>query len=248
MARLADDKDPRTAYQPASEAAAMKGQPALPSVGSRLARLAGIGVAILSLVAAFLYLGASRPSFAAGPNTPRATDSVAGPTPGQLWQRIEALRQANSFMLGSHAGQLGSRTVDWYTMDFANQPVNDAIRRSGGITKVTTYPAQSLMVKVNYTREKKLTGITAMLKVPNYDAGDRNWLMASYSPSGQVRAFGKVGACIGCHAMVASADFNFAPPPAQLLSPPIWKAFFPNDTMSSAYLELLKEHPAAVVR
>ena len=41
--------------------------------------------------------------------------------------------------------------------------------------------------------------------------------------------------------MVASADFNFAPPPAQLLSPPIWKAFFPNDTMSSAYLELLKD-------
>ena len=151
----------------------MRGQSAPPSGGSRLARLAGIGVAILSLVAAFLYLGASRESFAAGPNTPGATDSVVGPTPRQLWRRIEALRQANSFMLGSHAGQLGSRTVDWYTMDFANQPVNEAIRRSGGITKVTTYPAQSLMVKVNYTREKKLTGITAMLKVPNYDAGDR---------------------------------------------------------------------------
>jgi hypothetical protein len=248
MAPSAANEDPRTVYHPLSEAAPKRRQPSLRNVGSKLARLAGIGVSIVSVVAAFLYLGASRESFAARPNTAGATDTVVGPTPSQLWQQIEALRQANALMVGSHPGQLGSRTVDWYTMDFANQPVNETIRRGGGITKVTKYPAQSLMVKVNYTKEKKLTGITAMLKVPNYDAADRNWLMASYSPSGQVRAYGKVGACIGCHALVTTADFNFAPPPEQLLSPPIWKAFFPNDTMSTAYLELLKEHPTAVVR
>lgn len=104
------------------------------------------------------------------------------------------------------------------------------------------------MVKANYTKQKKLTGVTAMLKLPNYDAADRNWLMAAYSPSGKVVAFGKVPACIACHNMVRSADFNFAPPPDQLLPVSIWKAFFPKQTVSAAYIDLLKEHPAAIVK
>jgi hypothetical protein len=31
------------------------------------------------------------------------------------------------------------------------------------------------MVKVNYTKDRKLTGITAMLKVTGYDPADRDW-------------------------------------------------------------------------
>jgi hypothetical protein len=219
------------------------------SAGGTLARLAGIGVWILGLVAAFPYSGGWRVSFATRPNTEGATEAaVAVPTPSLLWKRIEALRKVNAIMAGSHPFQLGSRTVDWYTIDFANRPVNETIHRAGGITKASRYPAGSLMVKANYTKEKKLTGVTAMLKLPNYDAADRNWLMAAYSPSGKVMAFGKVSACIACHNLVRSADFNFAPPPEQLLPVSIWKAFFPKQTVSAAYMDLLKEHPAAIVK
>ena len=116
------------------------------------------------------------------------------------------------------------------------------------IEKVTQYPPNSLMVKVNYTKNRKLTGITAMLKVPGYDPADRNWLMAAYSPSGKKIAYGKVPACIACHNFVRAADFNFAPPPDQLLPVPVWKAFFPKDTISPAYAELLNKHPDAIVK
>jgi hypothetical protein len=72
--------------------------------------------------------------------------------------------------------------------------------------------------------------------------------MAAYSPSGKNISYGKVAPCIGCHNFVRSADFVFAPPPDQLLPVSIWKAFFPKDTMSAAYLELLKTHPDAIVK
>jgi len=87
------------------------------------------------------------------PIQPSNPDGVPIPTPMDLWKQIETLRKTNSFMAQSHpisAGlsfqgmshpfQLGSRTVDWYTIDFANKPVNDAINAAGKIMKVTRYP------------------------------------------------------------------------------------------------------------
>ncbi|MGA7328293.1 MAG: hypothetical protein WBX25_28340, partial [Rhodomicrobium sp.] len=138
----------------------------------------------------------------AGPIQPANPGGVPIPTPTDLWRQIEILRKTNSFMTQSdafhmgqsHSFQLGSRTIDWYTTDFANEPVNDAINKAGKITKVTQYPPNSLMVKVNYTKDRKLTGITAMLKVAGYDAADRDWVMAAYSPSGKVISYGKVPA------------------------------------------------------
>jgi hypothetical protein len=218
------------------------------------------GVIGLSAAGSTIATGAGTQD-GAGPIQASNPGGVPIPAPMDLWKQIETLRKTNAFMAQSHPipaqlpfggmshpFQLGSRTVDWYTIDFANKPVNDAINAAGKIVKVTRYPSGSLMVKVNYTKDKKLTGITAMLKVAGYDAADRNWLMAAYSPTGKVLSYGKVFACIACHNLVRSADFNFAPPPDQLLPVPIWNAFFPKQTVSPDYLKLLKEHPEAIVK
>jgi len=177
-----------------------------------------------------------------------ACAGVAVPSPQALWKEIQGLQKAHAIMPESTPYQVGSRTVDPYTTDLANAAAIRSIQRSGGIAKVTRYENGSLVVKENYNSHKQLVGVTAMLKLRGYDAGDRNWVMAAYKPSGANVAFGKVGTCIACHVLVRQQDFVFAPPPAQLLPVSTWKAFFPKQEMNPAYLALLKKYPNRVVR
>ncbi|MGE4270972.1 MAG: cytochrome P460 family protein [Acidithiobacillus sp.] len=144
--------------------------------------------------------------------------------------------------------QVGSRTVDAFTTDLANPAAVQSIAQAGDIIHVSRYADHSLLVKENYGMDKQLTGVTAMLKLSGYDAGDRNWVMAAYKPDGTVVAFGKIGSCIACHTMVRQQDFVFAPPTQQLLPVGTWKAFFPKQEMNPAYVALLKEHPEVVVK
>lgn len=174
--------------------------------------------------------------------------AAPAPTAPQLWHQIETLRKTHAIMAGTKPYQPGSRTVDAYTIDLANQSANGAIRTAGGIVKTTRYPNGALVVKENFNLHKKLTGVTAMLKLNGYDKGDRNWIMAAYSPAGKVVAYGKVPACIACHTMVRKQDFVFAPPPTQLISAAVWKGFFPAQTISPAYAKLLRQHPEAIVK
>ena len=170
------------------------------------------------------------------------------PRPMALWQKVQALRRAHALMLESTAYQPSSRRLDAYTVDLAKPLANEAIRRAGGIAKVRRYPDGALLVKENFNVHRRATGVTAMLKLPGYDPADRNWVMAAYIPAGKVIDYGKVPACIACHTMVSKQDFVFAPPTKQLLSVAIWKAFFPKQTIAPAYAQLLRWHPAAVVR
>lgn len=179
---------------------------------------------------------------------PTLSAAAQPPTPSALWQDIQALEKNHAIMVGSQPDQLGSRTVDVYTTDLANAAENDAVTRAGSIQKVQRYPNGALVVKENYDAHKKLTGVTAMLKLDNYDKADRNWVMAAYKPDGQVVSYGKVQACIACHAMVTQQDFVFAPPPAQLLPVTVWKVFFPTQHMSPQYITLLQQHPEAIVK
>ncbi len=179
---------------------------------------------------------------------PALASAAQAPTSAVLWHDVQALEKSHALMLDSKPYQLGSRTVDVYTTDLANAAENDAVRKAGSIENVKRYPNGALVVKENYDAQKKLTGVTAMLKLDGYDQADRNWVMAAYKPDGQVVAYGKVQACIACHAMVTQQDFVFAPPPAQLLPVAVWKAFFPKQQMSPQYVKLLDQHPEGIVK
>ncbi|WP_211477299.1 cytochrome P460 family protein [Acidiphilium multivorum] len=176
------------------------------------------------------------------------TQPVAAPKPAQLWQQITALEKAKSIMPGSHALQPGSRLVDFYTTDLSNKVATEKIKLAGSIVDVTKYPDGSLLVKNNYKKNHELGSITAMLKMTGYDKANRNWVMAAYSPTGKVIAYGKVASCDACHAFVAKSDFVFAPPPTQLLKVSIWKAFFPKQKISPTYVALLAKYPNAIIK
>ncbi|MBS3025415.1 cytochrome P460 family protein [Acidiphilium multivorum] len=151
-------------------------------------------------------------------------------------------------MPGSHALQPGSRLVDFYTTDLSNKVATEKIKLAGSIVDVTKYPDGSLLVKNNYKKNHELGSITAMLKMTGYDKANRNWVMAAYSPTGKVIAYGKVASCDACHAFVAKSDFVFAPPPTQLLKVSIWKAFFPKQKISPTYVALLAKYPNAIIK
>lgn len=180
--------------------------------------------------------------------TPALSFAAEPPSPAALWHDIQILQKSHALMLESKPYQPGSRTVDVYTTDLANSVENDAVRKAGSIEKVKRYPSGALVVKENYNANRKLTGVTAMLKLDGYDKADRDWVMAAYKPNGQIVSYGKVQACISCHTMAMQQDFVFAPPPEQLLSVAVWKAFFPKQQIAPQYAQLLKQHPEAIVK
>lgn len=177
-----------------------------------------------------------------------ASAPVTPPSSAALWPRIQALQRTHAGMLDTNAYQTGSRTVDTYTTDLANLPANEAIRKAGGIVQARHYPNGALVIKENFNARRVPTGVTAMLKLTGYDRADRDWVMAAYTPTGKVVAYGKIASCIACHAIVTKQDFVFAPPPRQLLPISLWKAFFPKQKIAPTYAQLLRSHAPAVVR
>ncbi len=174
--------------------------------------------------------------------------SATPPSPQALWQRIAHLmHEPRSILPGSRIDQPGSRAVDAYTIDRADPASRRAILHAGGIARLHRYPPGALLIKENFSRPGRMTGVTAILKIPGYDASDRNWLMASYVPNGHVLAYGKVATCIGCHALVRRQDFVYAPPPTQLLPVAFIEAFFPGQKVTAIYRKLIATHPANVV-
>lgn len=67
--------------------------------------------------------------------------------------------------------------------------------------------ASSIIVKENYTSEKKLAALTVMYKIKGFNPSAGDWFWAKYGPYGDVLASGKVEACINCHRGNRANDF-----------------------------------------
>lgn len=78
--------------------------------------------------------------------------------------------------------------------------------------KMATMPNGAIVVKENYTADKKLDAITVMYKSKGYNASGGDWFWLKYGPDGKIMKEGKVGGCIGCHASVMSNDWLFTGP------------------------------------
>lgn len=65
----------------------------------------------------------------------------------------------------------------------------------------------SIVVKENYTPDKKLAALTVIYKIKDYNPSAGDWFWAKYEPYGKVLASGKVEACINCHAGNKANDF-----------------------------------------
>ncbi len=167
-----------------------------------------------------------------------AAGADKAPGPAVLFKQVQALEHGGALLPGSHLWMHGARMADYYTIDRANAIAVKAAAH--GVARVTRFPAGSLYIKENFDIHKVLKTVTAMLKVPGYDAADRDWVMAAYKPDGHVIAYGRVQSCISCHAFAASTDFTFAPGtrlPIATVQP-----FFPGQPISPAYRAALARH------
>lgn len=77
------------------------------------------------------------------------------------------------------------------------------------VNKRGMFPDGSLLIKENYTDERKLFLITIMYKMKGFNPAGHNWYWVKYKPDGEVRLGGKVDACINCHLRVAGNDYVF---------------------------------------
>lgn len=85
---------------------------------------------------------------------------------------------------------------------YVNQPAFRAITGN-----VQNLPHGSLIVKENYTPERKMAAITVMDKVKGFNPEGNDWFWAKYSPDGQVQSSGKVDSCIKCHGRKKENDY-----------------------------------------
>ncbi len=173
---------------------------------------------------------------------------ATSPGSPSLWKSVQGVVKSKLLLPGSRRFQPGSRNADYYTIDGVNTTVFRYVRKQRSVVHCSHFPVGSVLIKENYNKQHKLVNITAMMKSPGYDAADHNWVMANYSPSGKVIAFGKIQACIDCHAIAAKTDFVFAPPPANLLSASTIHAFFPGKRITAPYQRLLKQNARSVLR
>ena len=68
-------------------------------------------------------------------------------------------------------------------------------------------PDGSIIVKENFTADKKLSGVTVMAKVAGYNPDDGDWFWAKYDPKGKIDVEGRVKECYECHAGVKDNDY-----------------------------------------
>ncbi|NIQ93535.1 MAG: cytochrome P460 family protein [Desulfuromonadales bacterium] len=74
------------------------------------------------------------------------------------------------------------------------------------------FPNGAMIVKENYSPEKKLAAITVMYRVEGYDSSAGDWFWLKYQPDGTVQKEGKVAGCINCHKSVKNNDWVFTGP------------------------------------
>lgn len=70
----------------------------------------------------------------------------------------------------------------------------------------------AIIIKENYSPEKKLGSITVMYRVKGYNAEAGDWFWAKYKPDGTVDADGKVAGCINCHNVKIENDWVYTGP------------------------------------
>ncbi|MEW6109566.1 MAG: cytochrome P460 family protein [Nitrospirota bacterium] len=67
----------------------------------------------------------------------------------------------------------------------------------------------AIIVKENYTSDRKFSALTVMYKIKGYNPGAGDWFWVKYAPDGKAEASGKVKGCIDCHAVNKENDYIF---------------------------------------
>jgi hypothetical protein len=88
--------------------------------------------------------------------------------------------------------------------------VNDTAYRSAKGKSAMTDGA--IIVKENYTSDKKLVALTVMYKIKGYNPANNDWFWARFAADGKTEVSGKAEACIKCHINKKENDYIFSAP------------------------------------
>ncbi len=86
--------------------------------------------------------------------------------------------------------------------------VNDAAYSS--IKGKKGFADGSMIVKENYTEDKKLDSLTVMYKISGFNPQGGDWFWTKYGADGKTVASGRVEVCLKCHETKKDNDYIFS--------------------------------------
>ena len=122
-----------------------------------------------------------------------------------LYRYITRYNPYNSWNLWPGKGKFYRGTEPHGTLltTYVNQPAYFSARGKKVMAE------GSMIVKENYTADKKFSALSVMYKIPGYNPSAGDWFWASYDAYGKVLSSGKAEACINCHKQRQDNDYNF---------------------------------------
>jgi len=167
-----------------------------------------ISLFIVCLIAAsFLFHEIVSAGMLGGRSRQSAVPDV--PTGATLWEQLKKMNYTKTMKIwpGKTSLYEGTEPHGSFLTTYVNGPAFMGVAGKKG-----SLPAGSMIVKENYSPEKKLVAVTVMSKVPAYNPEGGDWFWARYAPDGKIEAEGKVEACINCHAAKKDNDFIMTGP------------------------------------
>jgi len=122
----------------------------------------------------------------------------------RLWKRIteETDFDTYSFWPGHEGMRAGQSPHGKFHEVYINATLAGSLPLPGKVV-----PDGGIIVKENFSVDKKPAGLTVMVKVRGYNPEHADWFWAKFDPGGKVLAEGKVKECIECHEGVKDNDY-----------------------------------------
>lgn len=165
---------------------------------------------VVHVIFAMLFtFGLCASAFAIHETLPSETQiTLPGPDATALYKYITELDPYTRWQLWPGKGKLYKGTEPHGAL--LTTYVNDTAYRSAkGKTAMTD---GAIIVKENYTSDKKLVALTVMFKIKGYNPEAGNWFWARFAPDGTKEVSGKAKACIKCHEGRKGNDYIFSGP------------------------------------
>jgi hypothetical protein len=126
-----------------------------------------------------------------------------------LWDYLQKAHYVKNWKMlpGTKAFYPGKEPHGALLTSYVNKTAYTAIKGKKGML-----PDGAIIVKENYSADKKLGAFTVMYKVKGYNPTAGDWFWVKYLPDGKIAVEGKVDACINCHAQAKATDYVFGAP------------------------------------
>jgi len=159
---------------------------------------------LIAILTVAMVLGSALVAYAIHETIPAETQfAEPGPDAAQLNEYITRSKPYTSWQLWPGKGEFypGKEPHGSLLTTYVNETAYSSIKSRKGMAD------GSIIVKENYTSDKKFVALTVMYKLKGYNPAGGNWFWAKYGPDRKALASGKVEACLKCHGEKKDNDF-----------------------------------------